>query len=85
MCSASSLPLLPGPSLRGTQEEQVTVPAPGATGAQTSQEPNSREPREAGLVPMSEWCRKATAGLQSPVIGVNFFKSTPKTSDTEIS
>lgn len=48
-----------------------------------NQRAESREKQAVG--PMSERCGKAAAGLQGPVMEVNFFKSAPKAADTEIS
>lgn len=66
-----------------TTRTEVTVSAPGPNRSPELEETEPRAPRSGRCAHESQ-CGKASTGLQGPVIGVNFSKSTPKTSDTEI-
>lgn len=86
-CSAlcpRSLPSLPGTGCEGPQKNShcPTLGSIRSPDLDRKQLAESREKRV--IVPMMVGCRKATTGLQGLGVGANFFKSTPKTSDTEI-
>lgn len=78
------LPSLPGTGCEGPQKNShcPTLGSIRSPDLDRKQLAESREKRV--IVPMMVECRKATTGLQGLGVGANFFKSTPKTSDTEI-